>query len=396
MKTYELVFLHKGKRLKKIIRAENFNTAQSIALKQKVQILELKESKNSSFFKLKNEKLILFFKEFTLLLNAGLSVQEALKELELCLEDKSLLKRLKLLEYNLNLGHKLSQAFEKSDFGLSLVELAFIKMSENIGNLSTALEQIILLRQKSLANQKRLNKALRYPILVFITLCFAFVFLILFVLPEFKELFESFKGELPWISVFLFGLYDFINEFYLLIFIVFLFAFFAFIYLYNKLENFAFFWDSFLLRLPFLSNFVIYNQKYYFFMILALLLKSGISSSNALSLSSLALKNRALKMSFERVINSFNQGLNLAEAFKKENVLDKIALSMLAVGMKSAKLEYVCEELALMYEEKQEFLRDKFLSFLEPLLTLFVGVLVLFLALGIFLPMWSLSSLANF
>lgn len=64
--------------------------------------------------------------------------------------------------------------------------------------------------------------------------------------------------------------------------------------------------------------------------------------------------------------------------------------------MKSSKLEFLSEEIAKYYKNKSENLMDKFLSFLEPIMTLWVAILVLFLALGIFLPIWELSSGVNF
>ncbi|ECP4304157.1 type II secretion system F family protein, partial [Campylobacter jejuni] len=83
-------------------------------------------------------------------------------------------------------------------------------------------------------------------------------------------------------------------------------------------------------------------------------------------------------------------------AFKKIDIFDSLVFSMLSVAMKSGRLEVLSEEIAKYYQQKSENLMDRFLIFLEPMMTLFVALLVLFLALGIFLPMWELSSGVNF
>ncbi|EAJ3146061.1 type II secretion system F family protein, partial [Campylobacter jejuni] len=83
-------------------------------------------------------------------------------------------------------------------------------------------------------------------------------------------------------------------------------------------------------------------------------------------------------------------------AFKKIDIFDSLVFSMLSVAMKSGRLEVLSEEIAKYYQQKSENLMDRFLVFLEPMMTLFVAFLVLFLALGIFLPMWELSSGVNF
>ncbi|EAB5361446.1 type II secretion system F family protein, partial [Campylobacter jejuni] len=84
------------------------------------------------------------------------------------------------------------------------------------------------------------------------------------------------------------------------------------------------------------------------------------------------------------------------QAFKKIDIFDSLVFSMLSVAMKSGRLEVLSEEIAKYYQQKSENLMDRFLIFLEPMMTLFVALLVLFLALGIFLPMWELSSGVNF
>ncbi|HEG0798408.1 TPA: type II secretion system F family protein, partial [Campylobacter jejuni] len=86
----------------------------------------------------------------------------------------------------------------------------------------------------------------------------------------------------------------------------------------------------------------------------------------------------------------------LSQAFKKIDIFDSLVFSMLSVAMKSGRLEVLSEEIAKYYQQKSENLMDRFLIFLEPMMTLFVALLVLFLALGIFLPMWELSSGINF
>ncbi|EAJ6258576.1 type II secretion system F family protein, partial [Campylobacter jejuni] len=80
----------------------------------------------------------------------------------------------------------------------------------------------------------------------------------------------------------------------------------------------------------------------------------------------------------------------------KIDIFDSLVFSMLSIAMKSGRLEVLSEEIAKYYQQKSENLMDRFLIFLEPMMTLFVALLVLFLALGIFLPMWELSSGVNF
>lgn len=393
MKFYELEYTKKGKKFTKIIKAQNINAAQARAFEQKLQITNLKEIQKRNHIKISDENYILFFKELALLSEVGISIQQALQELKKA--HNIFASFLAILNENLNLGQNLSKAFENSPLALHHSELALIKMAENTGELSKVFKQIAMLRSKSLHNKKALKKAMSYPIIVFVSLCLAFSFLMLFVLPNFKVLFESFGANLPFITRAMLASYEFLNAYF------FSFSFgvvgliLACMLGYKKIPAFALLCDFMLLKLPFFSQSILYNQKYYFFTIFSLLLQSGIPLSKAFDLANSGIKNKALHLAFSRISSSLSQGLELSLAFQKTALFDAIVLSMLTLAMKSGKLDLLSEEIAKYYEQKQDALMDKFLRLIEPLMTFFIGVLVLFLALGIFLPMWELSSVAH-
>lgn len=392
MKFYEVEFLKNNQNYKKTIKAENLNTAQAKALSKNWKIIDIKEIQKSHFQRLKDENFILFFKELALLCEVGLSVQEAIKELYLTHSCKIMKKVLD----NLILAQSLNQAFENANFGLNRAELALIKTAENTGKISEVFSQISKLREKSMESQKQLKKALRYPSLVFLSIIGAFLFLMLFVVPNFKDLFENLGANLPFITLVMLEIYSFLNAYG--IFCMFLFVAFVFIIVlaYKNFYSFAFSCDFLLLKIPLLSRLVLYNQNYYFFMVFSLLLKGGISISKAFELATMGLENKFLLSQYKKLFSFIDSGLELSQAFKKIDIFDSLVFSMLSVAMKSGKLEILSEEIAKYYQQKSENLMDKFLVLLEPMMTLFVALLVLFLALAIFLPMWELSSGVNF
>ncbi|EKQ0704857.1 type II secretion system F family protein [Campylobacter jejuni] len=392
MKFYEVEFLKNNQNYIKTIKAENLNTAQAKALSKNWKIIDIKEIQKSNFQRLKDENFILFFKELALLCEVGLSVQEAIRELYLMHSCKIMKKILD----NLILAQNLNQAFENANFGLNRAELALIKTAEKTGKISEVFSQISKLREKSLENQKQLKKAFRYPTLVFLSIIGAFLFLMLFVVPNFKDLFENLGASLPFITHVMLEIYNFLDGYG--IFCIFLFVIFIvmLILAYKNFHSFAFFCDFLFLKIPLISRLIIYNQNYYFFMVFSLLLKNGISISKAFDLAIIGLENKFLIFQYKKLFSFIDSGLELSQAFKKIDIFDSLVFSMLSVAMKSGRLEVLSEEIAKYYQQKSENLMDRFLVFLEPMMTLFVALLVLFLALGIFLPMWELSSGVNF
>ncbi|HDZ5087344.1 TPA: type II secretion system F family protein [Campylobacter jejuni] len=392
MKFYEVEFLKNNQNYKKTIKAENLNTVQTKALSKNWKIINIKEIQKSNFQRLKDENFILFFKELALLCEVGLSVQEAIKELYLMHSCKIMKKILD----NLILAQSLNQAFENANFGLNRAELALIKTAENTGKISEVFSQISKLREKSMESQKQLKKALRYPTLVFLGIIGAFLFLMLFVVPNFKDLFENLDANLPFITHVMLEIYNFLDTYG--IFCTSLLVVFVFmtVLAYKNFYSFAFSYDFLLLKIPLLSRLIIYNQNYYFFMVFSLLLKNGIPISKAFDLAIMGLENKFLIFQYKKLFSFIDSGLELSQAFKKIDIFDSLVFSMLNVAMKSGKLEVLSEEIAKYYQQKSENLMDRFLVFLEPMMTLFVAFLVLFLALGIFLPMWDLGSRVNF
>lgn len=392
MKFYEVEFLKNNQNYTKTIKAENLNIAQTKALSKNWKIIDIKEIQKSNFQRLKDENFILFFKELALLCEVGLSVQEAIRELYLMHSCKIMKKILD----NLILAQNLNQAFENANFGLNRAELALIKTAEKTGKISEVFSQISKLREKSLESQKQLKKAFRYPTLVFLSIIGAFLFLMLFVVPNFKDLFENLGASLPFITHVMLEIYNFLDSYG--IFCIFLFVVFIvmLILAYKNFHSFAFSCDFLFLKIPLISRLIIYNQNYYFFMVFSLLLKNGISISKAFDLAIIGLENKFLIFQYKKLFSFIDSGLELSQAFKKIDIFDSLVFSMLSVAMKSGRLEVLSEEIAKYYQQKSENLMDRFLVFLEPMMTLFVALLVLFLALGIFLPMWELSSGVNF
>ena len=395
MKKYEIFTPQKSF----IIKAENKFNAAKLAKARGVKILNIQELEKGHFAwkkRLKVLNLALFFKELSLLLGTGLSLQQALNELLQNNEENSMKNFLQALIASLKSGQSLSQAFENSPFAFNESEIALIKMSENTGDLSFVFARLALLREQDLANSKKLKKALSYPLFVFATLIIAFCALMLFVVPQFESIFTEFNIALPMLTVIMLDLSSFLSRFYPLILALFALVFIVVALLYKSSHAFAYAVNAFVLRLPVLGRLIFYHQSASFFLIFSMLIKSGISLSKALNLSKNAFGNLYLQAKCLKIAEFLEQGLALNEAFKKAKLFESLVLGMLGVAMKSGRLDLMAEKIALFYEDKEEALREKMLGLLEPLMTLLVAILVLFLALGIFLPMWELNQSVKF
>lgn len=128
-----------------------------------------------------------------------------------------------------------------------------------------------------------------------------------------------------------------------------------------------------------------------FFYHFSYLLKSGIDVKKALKMSNNGVQNKFLKANIAKAIVSFESGLNLAEAFLRINIFESFVVRMINLGLKSSKLEESAYELALFFEQKKEEYVRKIFIMLEPLMIVFMALIILILALGVFLPMWQIT-----
>lgn len=354
--------------------------------------------KNSQFFfkkTLKSADLALLFRELSLLLEAGISLQMALSELAQSTQQRHLQTLLQRLLMSLKSGQDLSLAFENSGFAFHKSELALIKMGENTGDLGFVFAKLCELRERSISQTKALKKAFSYPIFVFCSLILAFCALMIFVVPQFKGIFDEFELNLPFITRAMLGIYAFLSTYYAFMLAFLGLAVLLMVIFYKNSRHFRFITDYFVLKIPILGKVLFYSQATHFFLLFSFLVKSGVNAAKSLELAQSSFSNAFLAHKCTLIGEFMRAGVPLNEAFKKSKLFEPLVIGMLSVAMKSAKLDFMSEKISQYYSQRQEDLTDRLLRLIEPLLTLCVAVLVLFLALAIFLPMWELNQSVN-
>lgn len=379
-----------------IIYAKSKFKAQQIAINKGLKVENIQESNNIFFKKrLKDSILLIFYKELSILLDSNISLQNAIKELE-----KSAKSDLKIFLNNisklLNSGQNLTSAFKNSSFYFNNTELTLLELAEHSGELAKIFAKLCELKEKKIENLKKLKKALSYPCFVFITLIFAFCAIILLILPQFKILFNEFNIELPLITRIFLNFYDFLSEFYLVIIFAFVTFIFIFILLYKSRQDFAYIVDMIISKIPIVSSLIFYSQSSQFFFVLSVLSEANIVALKSVKLASANFQNKFIKQKIKEIQRLMEQGLSLELAFDKVKIFDALVISMLNTAMKSAKLGKICENISRYYELKLDDKLSLILNLIEPLMTFVVAIGVLFLALGIFLPMWELNSISKF
>ena len=214
MKYFEVEVINKGVKSKKLVKAFNKQEARNIATAKyhgmlakidevpmpfEERIKELLAQFNAmiSSKNIDTPDLVAAIRQLSVMTNAGISIHDSIKEVIKATENKSLRKIFEDADDDLNSGSSLTTSLLKYKYQLGEVSLAMIKLGEDTGNMSDALQKLSEILDETYKNQQKFKKAIRYPITVIIAICVAFTILMLYVVPKFKEICEKLGADLP-------------------------------------------------------------------------------------------------------------------------------------------------------------------------------------------------------
>lgn len=342
--------------------------------------------------KITKQDLSTLFLQISIMLSASLPILEVI---EVCVKNtkKTSLKRILLeIAYRLNLGQKLSLAFKEHRDIFGDMVWSMIALGEKSGELSEIFNMLSTHLAREYKNKNRVKRALFYPLLVLISIIVAFLGIVMFVLPEFLVMFEEFSASLPIYTKILINTESFFRHFGLVfIGLLILIGFLLYRY-YQSSLSFKTKLHRLSLSLPIIGEMIKLHYFYQYTFTLSLQLKSSTPLDYALSLTNECIHNLYLKDSFKQVLESIKNGKSFSLAITEKDLLDEISLALITTGERSGKLSEMLEVCAQRFQENAQEKTDFLISLIEPILSLVMGILLLFLALGIFVPMWDISS----
>ena len=409
MKYFEIIYLFKGRKGRKVLRAESRMDALSIA-KLKLpgiiiritetsapiedRVVEFQKQFTNTLLKpkIKIDSLISSIRQLGVMTNAGISIHDSVKEVTKTTEDKRLKAIFEDIDDALNSGQSLTDALSPYRLDVGDVTIAMVELGENTGNMSESLLKLAQILEEIRDNKKKFKSALRYPIIVVIAISIAFTILMVYVVPKFKEIFAKLHSQLPLPTRILLFMENIIHNYgwYLLAFIIVTIATVKFLYANNK--DFKRSFDKNILKVYLFGKIIFNSTMYRFTMIFTQLISAGIPIADALDTAVLTVDNETIKDKLSNVTISVQRGMSLSDAFKRTGLFHGMLLQMVGAGERSGTLDTMLEKVSDFYKMKFDEIVDNISSYIEPILIGFIAVMVLMMALGIFLPMWDLAS----
>ncbi|MCK5126527.1 MAG: type II secretion system F family protein [candidate division Zixibacteria bacterium] len=336
------------------------------------------------------EHLIVFTKKLMTLYRAGIPLLRALTIIERGANELGMEDEINSIKQDLQAGKPLSKALEQYPNKFPAIYVASIAAGEASGTLDEVLEHLALLVEKEMVLARQIKSAMRYPVIVIVAISIAIFVLMSFVVPKFANLYGKFGAELPTPTKIVMGTSAFFSSYWYVILIavaLFLFALKKFI----STPKGRLLWDELMLKIPLLGDLILKANIARFANMLTSLFRSGVPMVTCLNILKETASNKVIASEIGELADSFEKGQEVGlDSAKKYKHFPNMALEMFQVGLESGSIESIMGELANHYEMELEYKSRHLAAMIEPLLTIFIGIIVMVLALSIFLPMWNL------
>ena len=342
------------------------------------------------FRKVKPEEVIVFSQQLSTLYRAGLPLLSGLKGLR----DQTVNTKFKEILEEIGLqvegGETLFGAMSKHPDVFSVVYLNMVRAGETSGRLGESLDRYVTLADRELRSRQKVNEATRYPKIVIFSVIIAFIVLLVFVIPRFAQVFAQFNTTLPLPTRIMIGINNLFQHYWYLILPVFLLIP-ILVKRYINTEKGRVFWDGLKTRIPGLGRLFVIAALSRFAHTFVMLNKSGIPILQTLEITSTTINNVIISQSIEEIGRQVREGRSLADSMRKSGRFTPLVIQMVDVGETTGTLDEMLIRITEYYDIELENAIKKMTTYIEPALTLFMGVVVLFLALAVFLPWWNMA-----
>jgi type II secretory pathway component PulF len=335
------------------------------------------------------DDIIFFTRQLQTVIRAGIPMISGLRALEEQTSNVKLKAAIKEMVQDIDKGSSLSDALSKQRRLFPELYISMVKAGEIGGSLEEVLERLATLLEFQLKTREMLKSAIRYPIFVVTTLVVAFLVLINFVVPRFAVLFRGAKMELPLPTKMLLFVNDIFQNYAVYLVLVMFLVIGAF-FLYKRTAAGTIAIDGLKLRIPLIGPIVLKICMSRFANMFENLIKVGIPVVRTLEVVSRTVGNEYIAQKIIEISGKIEKGFGISRPLKEAEIFPPLVIHLVATGEQTGSLEEMLNEVSTHYDREITYSINRLSTWIEPLLTAGLSLMVLFLALAIFLPWWNM------
>jgi len=387
-----------GKTITSSADSKNRDSLIDLLRKQQLTIISLEEDKDAEVKtaqlakKVKLDDLVIFSRQLSTMVEAGIPLVNVLDVLSQQIEKKGFAAVIKKIRDDVETGSSFSQALTKHPYIFSSLYINLVKAGESSGMLDEILNRVATYLEKTSALQRKVKTAMVYPIAVISISITITIFLLVKVVPTFQGIFDMLGGSLPLPTQILILVSNILRKW-------FLFGFIGVVILIIALKRYAMtdkgklFFDRLILKLPVFGDIVRKVSVAKFSRTLSTLVKSGVPILSSLDIVAKTAGNKVVEMAVNDSKKAVREGKNLADPLSKSPVFPPMVVRMIAVGEQAGELEKMLSKIADFYDEQVDSAVASLTSIIEPMIILFLGVVVGGIVLSIFMPIFKITEI---
>ncbi len=327
-----------------------------------------------------------FTRQFSTLLKSGIQLADALKALVEQCTDRSMERVLRVVKEEITSGNNLAEALAKHPRYFSDLYVNMVKAGEASGTLDVVLTRIAEYLQKQASLKGKVVSAITYPAIMVSVGTAVVIFLMSYVVPQITKVLTDRGQPLPFVTEVLIQFSGLVRDFWWIGLIALLAGYFLLrAALATEAGRLRF--DTLLLRLPLFGSLFTKQAISRFAMTFSTLLKSGLPALDALKIVSLVVNNARLTQVINDIHQRIIEGADIATPIKKSRIFPPMVGYMVAVGEQSGQLEDVLDRVSESYEEELDFAIQRLTSMIEPIIIIFLAVVVGFIIAAVLLPL---------
>jgi type IV pilus assembly protein PilC len=388
----------KGAKVSGEVQSESIAEVKAELRKQKINVTKIQKKPKPLFSfadKVQPMDIAIMSRQIATMLGAGVPLVQGLQLISKSSEKPGSRKLMSTISQEVATGTPLSQTLRGHPLYFDELYCDLVDAGEQSGALDTIYDRISIYKEKSEILKSKIKKAMFYPAAVLTVAGLVTLLLLLFVIPQFKDIFEGFGAELPAFTLFVLGISDFVQQYWYMIIA----AVMAFIYLFKRAhrrsqkvrDN----TDKFVLKIPVISTILNKAAVARFARTLSTTFAAGIPLVDALISAAGASGNYVYRSAILNVRAEVMAGMQMHVAMKTTTVFPDMITQMVMIGEESGNLDGMLSKVADIYEQQVDDAVDALTSLLEPMIMVVLGIVVGGLIVAMYLPIFALGSVVG-
>jgi len=396
-----LAINNKGIRAEGTVEGNSQDIAVAELKKQGMYVLHINQDKMSFLQRditlgkiVKIEELVVFTRQLATLIKSGVTIVDSIRILGEQTTNKQFKKVINQIEYGLRNGETFFSTLAENHKVFPPIFINMVRAGETAGNLDETLNSVAIFLEKEQRTRSKVKSAMTYPIVISILATVVTIFLLIKIVPNFVKMYADYGATLPLPTRIVMGISNFVvNGWYVILFLVI--AIIVGLSVYKKTDQGRYILDYLKLKVPVFGKLTQKAAIARFARTLSALLKSAVPILQSLTMSSQVVENEAVARPIRDARESLRQGKSLHEPLQGSWIFPPLVTHMIAVGEETGAIDEMLNKVAEFYENDVETMTDQLKSLIEPLLIVFMAIIVGTIILAVIMPMFGIYDMVG-